>query len=94
MVKKGHIPIRICAGCRERVPKAKLIRVVLNDEGRLSIDREKVLPGRGVYICPCPGCLKSAVKKKGFIRGFRGKFRQELPEEVFRVFQEEEVWQK
>jgi len=94
MVRKGHVPVRMCAGCRERVPKAKLIRLVLNDKGQLVIDWEKVLPGRGIHICPCPGCLELAVKKKGLIRGFRGKLRQEVPEEVFRVFQEEEVWQK
>lgn len=94
MAKKGHVPVRMCAGCRKRRPKAELIRLVLNDNGQLVVDREKVLSGRGVYICPFSGCLELAIKKRGFIRGFRGQFRQIVPEEVLRVFQEEGEWQK
>jgi len=92
--KGGHVPVRMCAGCRKRRPKSELIRLVLNGKGQLSVDTEKVLPGRGVYLCWRPGCLELAIRKKGFIRGFRGRFRQEVPEEVLRVFQEEGEWQK
>ena len=94
MGKKGHVPVRMCAGCRKRSPKTDLVRLVLNDNGQLVVDGQKFLPGRGVYICPRPGCLELAIKKKGIMRGFRGKFRQVVPEEIFRVFQEEEEWQK
>ena len=58
------------------------------------VDRKKVFPGRGVYLCPCPGCVALAIKRKGFVRGFRGQLRQVVPEEVFSVFQEEGEWQK
>jgi predicted RNA-binding protein YlxR (DUF448 family) len=67
---------------------------VLDDNGQLVLDKEKVFPGRGAYVCPCSGCLELAIKKKGFIRAFRGRFRQVVPEEVFSVFQEEGEWQK
>jgi predicted RNA-binding protein YlxR (DUF448 family) len=94
MTKERHVPIRMCAGCRKRGPKPELVRVVLDDNGQLVVDKGKILPGRGVYVCPCPGCLALAIKKKGLVRGFRGQFRQVVPEEVFSVFQEEEEWQK
>jgi predicted RNA-binding protein YlxR (DUF448 family) len=89
MGRKGHVPVRMCAGCRNRRPKRELLRLVLNNHGKLVADTGKVLPGRGAYICPCSECLELAIKKKGFIRAFRGKFRQVVPEEVLRVFQEE-----
>jgi predicted RNA-binding protein YlxR (DUF448 family) len=94
MGKDRHVPIRMCAGCRERRPKAELTRLVLNRDSRLVVDMEKVLPGRGVYICPCRSCLELAIKKKGFVRGFRRQFRQIVPQEVVSVFREEGEWQK
>lgn len=94
MGRKGHVPVRMCAGCRKRRPKEELIRLVLNDKGELVVDREKVFPGRGVYLCSSLGCLELALRKKGFVRAFRGKLRRVEPEEVFRVFQEEGEWQK
>lgn len=92
MVERGHAPVRMCIGCRQRRPKEELIRLVLNNSGQPVTDKEKILPGRGVYICPSPGCLELAIKKKGFAKAFRGKFRQVLPEEVSRAFREEGEW--
>ena len=94
MGKERHVPVRMCAGCRARHPKVELVRLALKDNGRLVVDREKVFPGRGVYVCPRPGCLEMEIKKKGIIRGFRGQLRQIVPDEVFRVFQEDGEWQK
>ncbi len=94
MGKRGHIPVRMCAGCRKRRPKEELIRLVLKDGGKLVIDGERTLPGRGAYICVERECFQLAIKKKGFVRAFRGKFRRVVPEEVSRVFQEERECQK
>jgi predicted RNA-binding protein YlxR (DUF448 family) len=80
----------MCAGCRKRRPKAELIRLVLREDGQAVVDVEKILPGRGSYICPCPGCLESAIKKRRFIRGFRGQLRQIVPEEVSAFFRRNE----
>jgi len=84
----------MCAGCRKRRPKAELVRLALDSAGRLVVDREKILGGRGVYVCPCEECLNLAVKRKGIIRGFRGRLRQVPPGEVLRVFQEEGEWRR
>ncbi len=94
MGKGGHVSVRMCAGCRGRRLKTELVRLALNDRGQLAVDRDKIRPGRGVYLCPSLGCLELAIKKRGLIRGFRGKFSQAVPADVFRVFQEEGEWQK
>lgn len=88
------MPVRMCAGCRTRRSKAELVRLVLAGDDVLCVDEEKTRPGRGVYICPCPECLELAIKRKGFVRGFRGRFQQGVPEEVSSVFQEGKAWQK
>jgi predicted RNA-binding protein YlxR (DUF448 family) len=94
MGRKGHVPVRMCAGCLKRRPKKELVRLGLNHDGGLVVDSEQFFPGRGVYLCPGSECLELAIKKKGFVRAFRGKFRQVLPEEVFRAFQEERECRK
>jgi predicted RNA-binding protein YlxR (DUF448 family) len=94
MSKGGHRPVRMCAGCRTRRPKAELARLALDGEGGLCVDEKKIRPGRGVYVCPCSECLELAIKRKGLVRGFRGRFRQGVPERVLSVFQEEKAWQK
>lgn len=63
-MKKGHLPIRTCLGCRSRRPKWELMRVVVK-EGRLMIDREMRLPGRGAYLCPDLNCWVMMSRKKG-----------------------------
>ncbi len=88
MRKREHVPVRMCAGCRKRRPKEGLLRLVLDSHGKLVQDRERILSGRGAYVCFEPECLELAVKKKGFIRAFRGRFHQGKPEEVLRVLQE------
>jgi predicted RNA-binding protein YlxR (DUF448 family) len=94
MSKGGHRPVRMCAGCRTRRPKVELARLALDGEGGLCVDEKKIRPGRGVYVCPCSECLELAIKRKGLVRGFRGRFRQGVPERVLSVFREEKAWQK
>ncbi|WP_346773695.1 YlxR family protein [Desulfovibrio sp. ZJ369] len=59
-------PVRMCVICRRRFPKAALTRHVLTPQGNLSIDPEKVRPGRGWYLCSDPVCaLKFAKYRPG-----------------------------
>ena len=57
MVAPG--PIRTCVGCRERGPKATLVRIVASREG-LRIDRSGAAPGRGAYVHRDPACIEAA----------------------------------
>lgn len=65
----GHVPVRMCAVCRRRLPKHVLTRFVRSktDEA-LMLDTHKILQGRGVYVCADPKCIDDfgkAGKRRG-----------------------------
>ena len=65
-------PVRTCIGCRARDEKALLLRVVAHDAG-VEIDIRQVLPGRGAYLHPRPGCLEQAVRRRSLGRALRSE---------------------
>ena len=82
------IPQRQCMGCRERMEKRALIRVVRTPEGVVQLDFSGKLGGRGAYICPKAECLKKAQKSKALERSLEVP----IPEEVYdRLSREIEV---
>ena len=74
------IPMRQCMGCRERKPKRELVRIVRSPEGAVSVDHKGKAPGRGMYICPDPECLKKAVRAKAIQRSLEVEVTEELLE--------------
>jgi predicted RNA-binding protein YlxR (DUF448 family) len=44
-----HVPQRTCVGCREILPKRKMVRIVKTVDG-VQIDPTGKLPGRGAYL--------------------------------------------
>ena len=82
------IPQRQCMGCRERLEKRQLIRVVRTPEGQVQLDFSGKLSGRGAYICPKAECLKKAQKSKALDRSLEVP----IPDEVYdRLSREIEV---
>ena len=73
------IPMRQCMGCRERLPKREMIRVVRCTDGNVRLDFSGKLNGRGAYICPKGECLKKARKAKSLDRSLEVA----IPEEVY-----------
>ena len=73
------IPMRQCMGCRERLPKREMIRVVRCTDGNVQLDFSGKLSGRGAYICPKSECLKKARKSKSLDRSLEVT----IPEEVY-----------
>ncbi|MFZ5852043.1 MAG: YlxR family protein [Actinomycetota bacterium] len=63
-------PVRTCVGCRVRVAKTDLLRVVVV-EGRVVPDPRGRLPGRGASVHPRPDCLDLAERRRAFPRAFR-----------------------
>jgi len=59
----------MCAACRTKRPAHELVRFVLADS-TLMVDLDRALPGRGVHLCAQPRCLRQAVKRQVFRRGF------------------------
>jgi hypothetical protein len=65
-----HIPHRQCAGCNRRRPQAELVRVAAFD-GRVEIDRERRLGGRGAYLCPNADCARRSARRGALARRLR-----------------------
>ena len=63
-------PVRTCLGCRQRAPRASLVRVVARD-GRVVVDTAKRMQGRGAWVHPDPGCVETAVRRGAFGRALR-----------------------
>ena len=63
-------PVRTCLGCRQRVPKAELVRLVWDaTTGAVVIDPHQVLPGRGGYVHPT--CGDALAKRRQLGRALR-----------------------
>jgi predicted RNA-binding protein YlxR (DUF448 family) len=56
-----HVPQRTCVGCREVLPKRKLIRLVRTGEG-VQVDSTGKLAGRGAYLHDRRECWERALK--------------------------------
>jgi uncharacterized protein len=65
-------PVRTCIGCRTRDEKTQLLRVVAHDAG-VEIDIRQVLPGRGAYLHPRPGCLEQALRRRSLGSALRSE---------------------
>ena len=72
------IPQRQCMGCRERMDKKALIRVVRTPEGNVQLDFSGKLNGRGAYICPKAECLQKAQKSKALERSLETEISPEV----------------
>ncbi|PZF80236.1 YlxR family protein [Jiangella anatolica] len=68
--------MRTCVGCRSRVVKSELLRVVAGGAGAeraLVPDHDGRLPGRGAYLHPNLGCLDQAERRRAFSRALRAE---------------------
>jgi predicted RNA-binding protein YlxR (DUF448 family) len=61
MVRKKHIPQRMCVACRRSQDKRTLIRVVRTPGGVL-VDETGKLPGRGAYLHADGECWEKGLK--------------------------------
>jgi len=64
MSRKGHVPIRMCMGCRKRRKKEGMIRFTQTAGSKALAPGGKNQDGRGFYLCPDLFCLKAAKKKR------------------------------
>ncbi len=56
-MKRGHIPLRRCVGCRRVRPQAELLRLVRDEQGKWALDPARRAPGRGSWVCEdTPAC--------------------------------------
>ncbi|HBG08665.1 MAG: RNase P modulator RnpM [Limnochordia bacterium] len=89
-MRKKHVPMRTCVGCRTAAPKRELIRVVRSPEGEVTLDLVGKSPGRGVYIHPQERCLENAVKGRQIQRALETSIPEQLLENLKRVLHEQQ----
>lgn len=79
MPRKNEPTERQCAVSRKVLPVDRLIRFVLDPEGRVVPDLKRRLPGRGVWITAARDTVRAAEKEKKrvFGRGFKCEARVE-----------------
>ncbi len=77
-----HIPERTCIVCRKKADKNNFLKLVKNAGGKISIERETKLEGRGAYICKNEQCILKARKTKALSRAFKTNVSEELYEEL------------
>ena len=53
-------PVRSCIVCRKKEDKHNFIRIVRNVQGKVLLDPEQKMNGRGAYICRNPECITQA----------------------------------
>ena len=73
---------RMCMGCNNKKDKRELIRVVLNKNGEIAIDKTGKLAGRGAYICDSIECLEKAIKTKILEKCFDMKIDENIYNEL------------
>ncbi len=79
------ISLRQCMGCRERMDKRSLIRVVRTADGAVQLDFSGKVSGRGAYVCPKLECLQKAIRSKALDRSLEVA----IPQSVYDRLQQE-----
>lgn len=79
------VPMRMCVGCRQMLPKKELLRVVRSADGVVSVDLKGKASGRGAYVCKSTECLDRAVKSRALDRALE----QRITEEIHNKLREE-----
>lgn len=85
MMQQKKVPVRMCSGCGEHLPKKELVRIVHSPESDISVDLTGRKAGRGAYLCRNSECLRKAQKAKRLERAFDCP----IPEEVYKRLEEE-----
>lgn len=71
---RKHEPVeRRCVVTREALPSDRLIRFVLDPDGRVVPDIKAQLPGRGVWVTATRQAVETAETKRLFARGFKAE---------------------
>ena len=73
---------RMCMSCNTKKDKRELIRIVMNKDGNISVDKTGKLSGRGAYICDDISCLEKIIKTKRLEKIFETKLEEKIYENL------------
>ncbi|MEW6623240.1 MAG: YlxR family protein [Bacillota bacterium] len=84
-MKKRKIPQRMCIGCREKMDKKGLIRIVRTPEEKILVDPTGKKAGRGAYLCGKKECLEKSIRSKGLQKALNCEITEEIFDELKRT---------
>lgn len=87
-MKTKKIPMRKCLVSKESFPKRELIRIVVDKEKNISVDKSGKLNGRGAYLKLDLDTIKKAKQRKVLEREFDVKNLDEIYEELEKLVSE------
>lgn len=65
-------PLRSCIACRRKTLSGGLLRLVAVSDGSVQLDRRRVHPGRGAWLCAEANCVRRLCRRpKGLERALR-----------------------
>ena len=64
-------PIRTCLGCGKTEEQRKLVRIVLDATGRVKVDRNRSMAGRGGWLHELRACVEKTTQNNGLPRAFK-----------------------
>lgn len=70
-------PERTCIVCKAKKTKNHLIRIVLNKNGEINVEKNSKLDGRGAYICNGTECVEKLIKTRALNRTFKRNFSEQ-----------------
>ena len=78
-----HIPERTCIACRKKGDKSNFIKVVLDKNGKVQVEKDVSLSGRGAYICKDnEECLLKCEKSRLLSKVFKTNVSSEIYGEI------------
>ncbi|HBA39692.1 MAG TPA: DUF448 domain-containing protein [Deltaproteobacteria bacterium] len=79
-MKRDHRPRRTCLGCGAKDDQEALLRLVVEGDGGLRVDRlEK---GRGGYLHKTEACWRAFLQKKNLYRAFHSEVSRKAREKL------------
>ncbi|MBP3581225.1 MAG: YlxR family protein [Clostridia bacterium] len=75
-------PERTCIACRLKGGKENFIKIVMNKDGEIAIEKDKKLDGRGAYLCKTRECVAKCIKTKALNRVFKTNISQNVYEGI------------
>ena len=73
---------RTCIACRKKGCKDEFIKIVINKDGNIQIEKDKKLDGRGAYVCKNSDCIKLCIKNKSLNKVLKRNIDAKIYEEL------------
>ena len=87
--KTKHVPMRTCIGTGQKHPKREMVRLILTEDGHVSVDPTGKRSGsRGAYICKSYAAAEAAIKHKNLQAEFERPISSEDSEAILAFFKQ------